>query len=523
MLWRLERGERLGLLDLLAGSTTVVNTILTQLSLRILNAASLILIIAWAISPLGGQASLRVMTVARQNTTTSAPMRYMSTNHSYDPYVSGDLGSLATLMDGLFNAALLGPERIKNSPTDSWNNVKVPRLESLTSDHALLANNSRISVPGENETYASLIGLPVAGVPVASNASFTVESFYWNLDCSALTESFQPPSFQNGDAAPAGWSNRSNDLGNIHLFDYAPPTSNKSSCRGSPYDPEYVPRILAYNSWDPSGGQFGALCTISTSYVEMKTECLSATNCSATAIRKSTQKHPNPAWTMLDGPEGACNWYIYFLYQFVDTVTVKRSGTSTPAQGYLLDPNAPASPTLDKPMTSVSKETFAVRLAQLLNTFWIISAGPYAVPYGFAGDIDNTNKEYFDATAANATTTTAQITASYFVIRCHKAWLGVLLAASVFLIVASILSIALRLRSKTPDLSLNWSTLTRDNPYVETKYTGSSLDHSKRSRLMKSKKVRFGDVEPERVVGHLAVGSLESHVVSKADKSRVFD
>ena len=104
MLWRLERGERLGLLDLLAGSTTVVNTILTQMSLRVLSAAGLILILAWAISPLGGQASLRVITIAQQNTTSTAPVKYMSTNHSFSFYATLDLGPLVTLVDGLYNA-----------------------------------------------------------------------------------------------------------------------------------------------------------------------------------------------------------------------------------------------------------------------------------------------------------------------------------------------------------------------------------------------------------------------------------
>ncbi|KAK4494499.1 hypothetical protein PRZ48_014797 [Zasmidium cellare] len=152
MLWRLERGERLGLLDLLAGSTTVVNTILTQLSLRILSAAGLVLILAWAISPLGGQASLRVMTVAQQNSTHAAPMRYMSTNHSFNAYTDADMGPLATLMNGMFNAALLGPERIKESPTDLWNNVKVPHLGSLVTDKIQVANHSWIAVPNENVT-----------------------------------------------------------------------------------------------------------------------------------------------------------------------------------------------------------------------------------------------------------------------------------------------------------------------------------------------------------------------------------
>ncbi|KAK4494498.1 hypothetical protein PRZ48_014796 [Zasmidium cellare] len=329
-----------------------------------------------------------------------------------------------------------------------------------------------------------------------------METFYWTLDCFNLTQSWQPPGY-NGTNTPEGWSTWSG--GNGIILDYEPPgasngNSLEANCQTDPYDPEYVPRTLAYNAWDRTASQFGALCTIRTSDSSQKLD---------PAASKPGVDH--------------ARWPGRRLQLFLNTITVKSSATPSPVQGYLLDPSSPASPRSDGSMTSIPKETFAIRLAQLLNTYWSITAGPYAVPYGFAGDVNNTNPAYNEGQAANATTTTAQLTRTFDVIRCHRAWLGVLLGSSVFLIAASILTIALRLRSKTPDLSLNWSTLTRDNLYVETSYASSSLDDAKRARLMKDKKVRFGDVEPEREVGHLAVGSLGTKGVARVDKRRVFD
>lgn len=526
MLWRIERGERLGLLDLLAGSTTVVNTILTQISLRIVSMAGVILIAAWAVSPLGGQASLRVMTVGEMNSTSTTPVRYMSANHSYYPYIGADLGPVGTLMNGLFTAALLGPERVKESPNDLWNNIKVPFLEDLAADPALLANKSWITVPDHDVTYVSLIGLPVADVPSTANATFTMETFYWTLDCSALTEAPQPDSSTNHNASN-GWVSQPGEQANTQILTHPPPGKNTSTglCRGDPYDPNYTPLVFAYNSWDATETHLGALCGIWTSYVEIQVHCTGASNCSAVAMRNSTVPHPNQAWTTLESPSGSCNAQSWFFVQFDNAVMANRGGTMTPVQGYLLDPNSPALPSLDKPMTSVPKDVFAVRLAQLLNTFWSTSAGPYAVPYGFAGDPPKmTDSGRFDnGLAANVSNTIAQVTTTFDVIRCHQAWLGVLLGSSIFMIAACLLSIALRLKSKTPELSLNWSTLTRDNPYVESDFSASTMDHARRSRMMKRQMVRFGDVEPEREFGHFAVGSMEFQAVKRADKRRTFD
>jgi hypothetical protein len=71
MLWRLERkgGERLGVLDTLAASTSFTNSVITQFRLRSINLLGLLLIVLWALSPIGGQATLRQISIGTKITT----------------------------------------------------------------------------------------------------------------------------------------------------------------------------------------------------------------------------------------------------------------------------------------------------------------------------------------------------------------------------------------------------------------------------------------------------------------------
>ncbi|USW55967.1 hypothetical protein Slin15195_G092860 [Septoria linicola] len=82
-LWLLEGGSRLGLLDLLAGNTTVVGTIFTQITLRSVSIVGILLIATWSLSPIGGQASLRVLSSANATTSAATLVRYMSSNNTY--------------------------------------------------------------------------------------------------------------------------------------------------------------------------------------------------------------------------------------------------------------------------------------------------------------------------------------------------------------------------------------------------------------------------------------------------------
>jgi hypothetical protein len=70
LVWRLERGELVGTLDVLAGNTSLTSTVISQLKVRRITFLGAILVLIWALSPIGGQGTIRQMTLGESLTVT---------------------------------------------------------------------------------------------------------------------------------------------------------------------------------------------------------------------------------------------------------------------------------------------------------------------------------------------------------------------------------------------------------------------------------------------------------------------
>ncbi|KAJ4384221.1 hypothetical protein N0V86_001068 [Didymella sp. IMI 355093] len=150
------------------------------------------LLMLWALSPLGGQASLRLMSRGYAETLSSSKVRYMTTGPGgtmwglSSTYV--DSGKFADA-GALYTAALLAPLATKLGSEDPWGNVKIPDLASLS--HLRPNASGWIEVPGsfaDPESYSSLVGLPVVGLPVNGSSIFTMEDTYLTVNCSDFTQ-----------------------------------------------------------------------------------------------------------------------------------------------------------------------------------------------------------------------------------------------------------------------------------------------------------------------------------------------
>ena len=73
--WNLERGITVISLEYLLGSRTVFSAVTTPLKLRSMSALAPFLILLWALSPLGGQASLRLVEITPTTIATSSPVQ----------------------------------------------------------------------------------------------------------------------------------------------------------------------------------------------------------------------------------------------------------------------------------------------------------------------------------------------------------------------------------------------------------------------------------------------------------------
>jgi len=422
------------------------------------------------------------------------------------------------VVDGLFVASLLSPWKTKQSPADTWDNVKIPLIE-------VLENTSRpdtdgwYSLPATGVEYSSLIGTPISNIQDANlNTTLTIETSYWYLDCPVLSSVAQPP---NANLSSSPWETSPGNSGtlasNVSAFRY--PRLNGSVPANLPA------RTIIYNSWDPAGGgsttgETGSVCNIYTTYVEVDVSCAGLA-CAAQWLRHSMLPHPPRNWTLLD--QQGLVW-AHFSEIFVSLIG-GHSATATGVQVYFVNPQNPFNATSSQPLRSLPPERFARSLAQLFNTVWAAMMGMNAITDGLTNYTSSQNattlEEFF--VASTATTAGTQFR-SIEVIECHNGWLAALSVASLAMVIASLVHPVIRMLRHAPNLVLNISTMVKDSPYVGLPSTGSTLDSADRARLVKRIKVCLGDVASEDDVGHIAIGSVSGeHRVARVRKGRLYD
>lgn len=495
-LWRLEHGERMKILDQLLGSTSIFATVVTQLKFRNIGFVGAGLIILWALSPIGGQASLRVLDFGTAITTQPQTMQYLNMNSTFEPADMGAMGEMdveSALFTGkaLYGASLLSPLSTKVSAIDTWGNIKIPMIEHLSN----LTQDSEgwYEVSGGNGTvFSSLIGIPTSTLRSEVNSTFNLDTSYWVLDCPVLqrpTGGFIAlPGINSSTTQPnPGWVGGLSQSWALSTLDKYYNLS----------DTNITPRKLYYSSYDDDQKMTYAECTMNTTYVEVQSACTGKV-CAVNKIRQSTQPHPVPAYTLL---------YDFILATYIGDFFGAVSSnmyTPTPVQRYFVNPGSPFNNTPDGMLLyTVSKTSFTISLAQLMNTFWIAGIGLSSVPGGLTGTANLHN-------GTKTLATVATISTSREILVCRRIWLAMLFVATGSMFIAGVFGLVLEFTRRAPDLAMNISSLTRDNPYIHLPPGGSTLDSVERSRLMQNVRVRFGDVATGHEVGYIAIASCDN-------------
>ncbi|KAJ4374058.1 hypothetical protein N0V83_002797 [Neocucurbitaria cava] len=190
-----EKGTKINTLELLMASQSVWGTFESQLLMQRLTLVGINLLFLWALSPLGGQASLRLMERQNRDSFSNTTLRYMTTGPGGTMWgVSSTYVGSGKFADAgaLYTAALLAPVETKTGPRDPWGNVKIPNLEYLNSSTS--DAEGWVAVPQilEAELYSSLVGLPVVGLPPTERSNFTVESTYLTVECGNFNQTPYP-------------------------------------------------------------------------------------------------------------------------------------------------------------------------------------------------------------------------------------------------------------------------------------------------------------------------------------------
>lgn len=499
LVWRLELGERVGVLDLLASSTSLTSTVTSQFRLRMISFLGLALVLIWALSPIGGQASFRQFSIGTRIDNAPASITYMIYGGNMEQYDNSDRVTSFGIINALFAASLIAPITTKLAPIDTWGNIKIPTIENYES-LASPDSDGWFNTNASLNVYSSLVGIPMSSLDNAFiNYEMSIETSYFHLNCSPIDETGKswvtklPPGNFTGTGAQI-WS-----------------TDNDTQRHNA--DPTTLePRQLGYQSWVPL--VVASQCTMATSYVEVQIHCDTPSNCAASQLRRSHQTQPPPGYILIDQ-----DWHGWS--QFAENFIVAFPGHpdfATVATSYITDPEDPlafvgsyGTPTTNEPLTT---ELFEQRFGQLLNTYWICLNTMHAIASGMTPTtayMQGTNLSAAGSFYANSSTANGTRDTSTAVMECHIGWVIALCIASAVMVIASLVHpIVQYLYIRGPGLMLNISSLAmRDNPYIAVPASGTFMAASDRARMLKGFRVRFGDVDETGDVGRLAIGSLE--------------
>lgn len=410
-------------------SQSVWGTVESQMLMQRITLVGANLLFLWALSPLGGQASLRLMQRDDQPHSVSMKLRYMTSGPAAAAYgyASETVYKKRYAQAGsLYNAALLAPLATKIGPQDSWGNLKIPSLTSLSM--SIPDQDGWIEVPAEKkqpEDFASLVGVPIAGLPHNASTNFTVEYNYLEVECGAFDLQPYPGAHGTNDPTATNytkldemvpgfiWYNKTDYdlhpfdpyLGRASFFmdtnrdmarqDYYKTRKNLEFFRGRldgffgfynetvlNQTERETPRQLVFASVygiDEQGIQQGLSitnCSLFQRHVEALTNC-AGNDCAVRKLRKSLTDTRPETLTMLDD-------YVTALAIFKEFPTAIKfnEGSSTTelfmmntsAYPYPDDTTRTLSNTMYANVSDLSPEVFSKRLSLVFNTYYQLSS-----------------------------------------------------------------------------------------------------------------------------------------------------
>ncbi|KAF4822436.1 hypothetical protein CGCSCA5_v002385 [Colletotrichum siamense] len=529
--WRLEQGISVLSLEYLLNCRTVFSAFTTPMSLRAANRLTPLLIILWALSPLGGQAALRVMEMVPSTATEPwlfQNLEFMSAFRHSGPQSSAGFSLLPSIQSA-FVTALGTPADIKAEPQDLFGNIKIPMVEAFQSLHQMehdkrQDNDGWYQLDSKSATstvWSSIAGIPVAtlgGLSSKANYSFAFETSYIYADCSVqrgTSMNFTEWASYRQEGPGRYSTNRT-----LVIYTKRPPL---------PFDTN--PLELVFTSYASTQElTTNATCVLRTTYVEVDVGC-HGTTCGARHVRPLQKPDNMTTRTVLNNmaPEGQPGYGTAGLFDgFMSTFV--RSGLSLwdLQEGRQLKPFASALETYftepDSPYSAagisswdgtdifpVGGRVFSQRFSQLLNTFWLASVASYNITgnFHFQSDIGTTLPG--PIITQNITGTR---TPDFLVMRVNDGWMLTLFVASTAMLISGVIAAVLGSMRRGPDVLDHPTFFSRDSPYVNVSscYSGSVEDASEQVRRTRDMRVCIGDVSPTEETGHLAFGTVNEAI-----------
>lgn len=483
--------------------------------MRRINMAGLLIIIAWLLSPLGGQSSLRLLTIEPYQEVVNTTIKHHSVAGFANDTLFGPTmeeyfwGSYAPI----YMTALHTGRQIGQGPRDLFDNVRIPDLRSLDLGEDPSQHTDRwYSVENRPElSYTSLHGQPVIDLPKSGNVSFSLESSYWETQCGSFNPAADWLAENSTDEDPyRGTMTPGPSTPTFALLKKEETTSDETASPDSAgqFQFNYVSKINQTRNINSS-------CTAWFRTVESEVFCEDA-KCLVQKMRYLNRNLTSMFRPIATDGEEKSNWnlFVFYLTETMPGADVGIKGNisrrSELVEQWIMDPNNMWSNTRDShalfeyvDFSTLAPEMFSSRLQVAMNTYWDSTMNS-SVRIGnlTSQDLHGTN-ETLIWTPINAVG--ARWAGQRYI--CNMVFAILTFVISGLLFIAAVVSVALGVMTRAPDVLGYVSTLARDDPYFD-KHVPSHLDGLDASRMLRDERVILGDVNKNGNVGHVAFASM---------------
>lgn len=496
-LFRAERGISLGRLEQLIGCNSLFSALERQITLQSWSVLGFLMTIVWLLSPLGGQSALRLLDTEYRKELSTDTFHYLNPTSTQETFLQGAsaVNSGQSTYTSVFLAALLSSSQYQATPMDLWRNVKVPTWSSV-------ANNKdfegwKTVDYGKNVTYASLIGIPVAGIRAGVRQNFGIKTRQWDITCDSNQEKVN------------------NDTGIANMTSTWGLNSTGGLCKAYP-----CPFKLA--SLNSAGDYSVAACKLSYEYVEANVSC-SGYSCYTGLMRKLDllgDGYTNGEDTFTRSFE--IGWEMSLLPKVDNTGVADASvRSSTNAEKWMADPWKFIGASYNNvDLYKLAPDLLAERLTIIWNTFW---QSTYATTTLGGNLPKNLTELSVDSPFLSFNETQANIVdESKEVYKTNWKWFTALLVSSVILQIAACTGVVLKYITLAPDIVGYASSLTLCNPYIPVPTGGTTLHGLERAALLRHLPIKIGDVAPDEPVGMIAVAKEDDGRVARLDRKRLY-
>lgn len=524
--WKVERGSTVGLLERLMGSRTVGGTIITQFRLWRFSLVGLALILLWLLSPVGGQAVLRILSTTSTEAISNATVNYLNSRQqvyagwpAFDSWYPG--------FAGIFTASLLAPAAVKTGPTDLWGNLKIPYFSTL-SDVAEDSNGwKQVPETNFNPSYSSIFGIPMSGVP-AGNTTFNIQSTYVELSCSNRTSartrdlnSFSNPGLisTNGPFVSAQNVTYQTLWTMGYLGDNVTSLTNNitiqslDSLSNQTESEIFLPGLLLYQDFTGFQNVTSIYCVPTQQYIESEITCtqssISATQaCGVTAQRLSVLSHVPNTLTLMSYPQvfNGLSSLLPRSTQQLNHIDLFQNYLEQPlSNSYIQSTPWPSfsTPPTESRLLNISLQDFGDRLGSLINAFLhgaqmnsttYLTGEASSLPVQAATTDPAMMNRQLKALLPSLTIPTSSTTQGPETYTISIPFLTLYLFASLMIPLSAIVSLILSRLTLSRDYLGYVSSLARESRYVEFPNGGVGLDGMQWSRMCAARRVRLGDV-----------------------------